>query len=102
MTDREDQDRITRMTERIRQAILAYKADRLPIDRLSWELKSAIAALEEVADGHWIEKVRTMRNNIEVINATHIEGRQRSLFPEQRRELLGVLGELLAALGDYE
>ena len=92
---------IRRVVNGMKESISAFEADRLSIDRLVWELKSRIAALQEVADPEWVEELRAMRNQLEVVNAFFIESGRKTLTSEERREVNDILGELKSALVTY-
>jgi hypothetical protein len=91
-------ERVRVLATEMRDAIDSFQANRLPIDRLSWELKSRITALDEIADSEWVDELESVRNALEVISAVYIESGRSTLGEEERQEALDVLGELRAAL----
>ncbi len=46
---------------------------RLPLDRLVWEFKSRISALQPVADQEWVEGLRSAWWQLESVNAFWIK-----------------------------
>jgi hypothetical protein len=99
MTDYEDQSHD--LIAHVRASIDAFDGSRLSIGRLSTDLRSQLAALESVADSRWVEELRAMRNQIEVVNAFLIESGRSSLNEDERREVEDILGVLRAALVAY-
>lgn len=85
----------------MREAIQAFEAGRSPIDRLAWELKSQISALEEIADREWVDELRSIRNQLEIVSAFYFESGRSSMRDDERRDADDVLGELWAALVAY-
>jgi hypothetical protein len=79
-------------------AAQAFEDGGLPIDKLSWELKSRIAALSHIANAEWVEHIRTMRNQIDLVNAVHLDSGLSALTPDERREVSEVLHDLRNAL----
>lgn len=91
----------TTLVEGMRDAIISFQASRVPLDRLTRDLKSRIAALRGVADDDWVDELKAMWNQLEVVNAFFIESGRDSLTPEERQEVDDVLGELTATLVRY-
>jgi hypothetical protein len=89
------------LVQGMRDAIDDFEHQRLNIDRLAWELKSRIAALREVADEAWVDELKAIWNQLEVINAFFVESDRKSLTDDERRDAEEVLGELWAALVAY-
>jgi hypothetical protein len=89
------------LVQGMRDAIDDFEHQRLSIDRLAWELKSRIAALREVADEAWVDELKAIWNQLEVINAFFVESDRKSLTDDERRDAEEVLGELWAALVAY-
>lgn len=89
------------LVEGMRVAARSFTAGQLHIDRLAWELRSRIAALREVADEAWVEELKAIWNQLEVINAFFIESGRDQLNAEERKEVDEVLDELRAALVAY-
>lgn len=99
MTDSDD--RVLALVEDMRKAIVRFEAGDLSIHQLSWDLKSRVTALEDVADRQWVEQLRTMRNDIEVINAVVIASGRSALTDTERREARDILEGLKVALADH-
>ncbi|HCO03496.1 MAG TPA: hypothetical protein DIT48_09095 [Actinobacteria bacterium] len=99
MTDVGEQARW--LVEGMRKAVEAFEADHLSINSLVWALTSRIGALGHIADAEWVEELRSMRNQLEVVNAFFIESGRTSLNDKERREVGDTLGELRAALVAY-
>jgi hypothetical protein len=99
VTDVDDQ--VRGLVEGMRESIEAFDVDRLPIDRLVWELKSRLAALQQIADTKWVEELSSIRNQLEVVSAFFIESGRSSLSEEEHREVGDILAELRAALIPY-
>lgn len=99
MTDVSDQ--ALALVDGMRTVIEAFEADRCSIDRLAWELKSRLAALDQVADPQWVDELRSTRNQLEVVSAFFIESGRSALGDDERREVDDILGELRAALLAY-
>lgn len=89
---------ISALVEEMLNAITRFERDDLPLARLSWELKSRVAALEGSADPVWVEQLRAKRNEIEVISAVSIESDRDAMSDVQREEAFGILEELRAML----
>ena len=94
-------ERAVELVSGMRDLIAAFEAGRLPVDRLSWELKSRIAALDDLADREWVDELRAIRNQIEVVNAFHIESGRSALTADERRDLEAAIGEMKVALTAY-
>ena len=76
----------------------AFEDGELPVDRLSSDLKGIIAALSHIADLEWVERIRTMRNQIELINAIYLNSGRSALTPIERQEVKESLSDLREAL----
>jgi hypothetical protein len=92
---------ISTLTGRMQASIQAFHEGLLTIDRLAWELKSAIAALRGVADESWVDELKAIWNQLEVINAFFIESGREALSAEERKEAAEVLEELRTAIIVY-
>lgn len=92
---------LTRAVAGIRNAIAAFRDDRLPVDRLSWELKNHLSQLDGVADEAWVDELRGFRNQVEYVSAFWIESGREQLTDEERRDVELTLSELEAALTVY-
>jgi hypothetical protein len=91
-------DQVLALVEDMRKAVVRFEAGDLSIHRLSWDLKSRVAALDGIADLQWVEQLRTMRNEIELINAVSIESGRSALTDTERREACDILKGLKVAL----
>lgn len=85
----------------MRQTIVAYRENRIRLDRLVRELTSRISALESVSDSEWVEELRTFRNNLEYVNAFWIDSGRSALTEQESQAVDEVLGELEAMLIEY-
>ena len=63
------------------------RTGRLPLDRLVWELKTRITALQGVADQEWVEEVRSAWWQLESVNARWIESGRNELSKNELREV---------------
>jgi hypothetical protein len=86
------------LTQRIVLDAKAFREGRLTIQGLSEDLRISIAALGQFADENWVEELRTLRNQIEYINALFVDSGRADLTDEERREVDQTLDELLAEL----
>ena len=98
---REIPEQLVVLVKGMRDAIRDFEEERLNIDRLAWELKSRIAALRYVADQAWADELKGIWNQLEMINAFHIESGKRNLDPKERKEVEEVLDAFRAALLAY-
>jgi hypothetical protein len=98
----ESAERVVALVEGMRHAIEAFEAGRLTIDRLSWELKSRLAALDEIADPAWVEELRSIRNQLEVVSAFFIESGRSTLTDEERAEVESAVHNIQVALGHVD
>ena len=69
------------------QALDLFSAGAISSDRLSWCLKSGISALGLLDDSEWVEELRTVRNDIEYVNAFFIESGRELLGDNERQEI---------------
>ncbi len=92
---------VAELVDGMRQAIRDFEEGRLSIDRLAWQLKSRIAALRQVTDEAWVDELKAIWNQLELINALFIESKREVLNPDERSAAVEVLNELLAALAIY-
>lgn len=97
----ETTEQVRALVEGMREATDSYRAGRLPLDRLVWELKSRIAALQSVADQEWVEELRSAWWQLESVNAFWIESGRAELTEDERREVDEGLDELLPMLVEY-
>jgi len=91
-------DQVSALVADMLNAITRFESDDLAIGRLSWELKSRLAALGGIADRQWVERLRTMRNQIDLIHAVFSESGRATLSDAERQEVRDILDELKAAL----
>lgn len=94
-------EQVRALVEGMREAAGSYRDRRLPLDRLVWELKSRIAALQGVADPEWVEELRSAWWQLESVNAFWIESGRAELTGDERREVDEGLEELLPMLVEY-
>lgn len=85
----------------MRTAIVAFKENELSFNRLVRELKSRISALWDVADDEWVSELKSIWNQLEVVNAFFIESGRSQLSLEEHTEAEDILEELQAALTEY-
>lgn len=97
----ESSEQLRALAEGMREAARSYRAGRLPLDRLVWELKSRISALQGVADQEWVEELRSVWWQLETVNAFWIESGRAELSEDERREVDEALDELLPMLVAY-
>ncbi len=97
----ETTEQLHALLDGMREAAEAYEAGRLPLDRLVWELKSRISALQGVADQEWVEELRSKWWQLESINAFWIESGRAELTEDERREVSEALDELRPMLIEY-
>lgn len=97
----EQAEQVRALVEGMREAASSYRDGRLPLDRLVWELKSRIAALQSVADQQWVEELRSAWWQLEYVNAFWIESGRAELSEDERREVDEGLDELLPMLVEY-
>ena len=81
--------------------VSSYRAGRLPLNRLVWELKSRISALQGVADTEWVEELRSAWLQLEYVNAFWIESGRTEMTEDEKREVDEGLDELLPMLVEY-
>jgi hypothetical protein len=79
-------------------AISRFERKELPIDGLFSDLRIQIAALAELVDRDWVEKIREMRNDIEVVNATFLNSGRETLTLAERDEAQKTIDTPNAAL----
>jgi hypothetical protein len=89
------------LTTGMLSSIQAFHDGQLTIDRLAWKLKSAIAALREVANEAWVDELKAIWNQLEVINAFFIESGRETLDADERKDADEVLEELRNAITAY-
>jgi len=97
----EPNEQVSALVEGMREAAASYREDRLPLDRLVWELKSRIAALQGVADQEWVEELRSAWWQLESVNAFWIESGRPELTDDELREVNEGLDVLLPMLVEY-
>lgn len=97
----EPNEQVRALVDGMREAAASYRNGRLPLDRLVWELKSRIAALQGVADQEWVEELRSAWWQLESVNAFWIESGRAELTEEERREVDEGLDEFLPMLVEY-
>ena len=89
---------VTELVAGMRHWCDAYETDGLALDRLSWELKSRIAALRQVANEEWVDELKAIWNELEVVNAFYIESGRATLNSSELQEIREILKELRTAL----
>jgi hypothetical protein len=99
MTDVAEQMRS--LIQGMREAVRSFRAGKLTLDRLVWELKSRISALQEVASEDWVEELRSAWGQLEYVNAFWIDSGRTDLNPEERNEVEGSLDEIISMLQEY-
>lgn len=97
----EPTEQVRALVEGMRKAADSYRDGRLALDRLVWELKSRISALQGVADQEWVEELRSAWWQLESVNAFWIESGRPELTEDERREVDEGLDELLPMLVEY-
>ena len=97
----ESSSQLSLLIEGMEAAIAAFRENQLSIDRLAWELKSRIAALREVTNDEWVNELKSIWNQLEVVNAFFIKSGRGQLNLEEREEAEDIIGDLEAALGDW-
>lgn len=97
----ETTEQLRTLVDGMREAAGAYEAGRLPLDRLVWELKSRISALQGVAEQDWVEELRSRWWQLEYVNAFWIESGRTDLTEDERREVNEALDELRPMLIEY-
>ncbi len=97
----ESADQVQSLVEGMRAVARSYRDGRLPLDRLVWELKSRISALQGVADPEWVEELRSAWWQLEYVNASWIESGRVELTDEEREQVAEGLDELLPMLVRY-
>lgn len=97
----EQDTQVVTLVKGMQVAIQDFEAGRLSIDRLAWELKSRIAALHQAADPTWAEELKSIWNQLEMVNAFFIDSGREALTGDELREVREVLAELGSALVAY-
>jgi|SRR5919109_4914834 hypothetical protein len=97
----ESRDHVRSLVEGMREMVSSYRAGRLPLNRLVWELKSRISALQGVADTEWVEELRSAWLQLEYVNAFWIESGRTEMTEDEKREVDEGLDELLPMLVEY-
>jgi hypothetical protein len=82
-------------------SILAFEKGELSIDRLAWELKSRISALRDTTDIAWVDELKEIWNQLEVVNAFFIESGREDLNADEKKEIREILDELSVAIARY-
>jgi hypothetical protein len=99
MTDVSEQ--LRSLVDGMRKAVGSYRAGALSLDRLVWELKSRIGALQPVADREWVEELRSAWWQLEYVNAFWIESGRSDLTDEERRNVDEALDAFVPMLDEY-
>src|SRR5881296_2546198 len=94
-------EQVRLLLEGMRGAMDRYRAGGLTLDRLAWELKSRISALNGGSDQAWVEELRSAWNQIEYVNAFWIESGRESLTGDERKSVDEALVELSVMLLEY-
>lgn len=94
-------DQVQDLVDGMRAAADRYEEGGLPLERLVWELKSRIAALEGVADREWVEELRSAWWQLEYVNAFWIESGRPDLTDGERQEVSEAIAELRPMLAAY-
>lgn len=97
----ESPEHLQTLAEGMREAVSSYRTGRLSLDRLVWELKSRISALQGFADEEWVDELRSAWWQLESVNAFWIESGRPELSQDERREVDDALDELLPMLVAY-
>jgi hypothetical protein len=92
---------VTVLVDGMQEAIRDFEDGRLSIDRLAWQLKSRIAALRQVSDEAWVDELKAIWNQLELINALFIESKREVLSSGEQNDAAEVLNELRAALATF-
>lgn len=96
-----NQDKIHSIAMQMVEDTESFLDRRTTIDQLSYTLKARIGLLvQEGADSTWIDELRALRNEVEVVNAFHIESGRDQLTESEIRELNETLSELRSRLLD--
>jgi len=75
---------------------------KLTVDQLAYRLKARLALLADArADDAWVDELRSLRNEIEVVSAFFIESGRPELTEGEQRQLADIVGELREALVEY-
>jgi len=82
-------------------AMQDFETGRLRIDRLAWELKSRIAALHRFSDPSWAEELKSIWNQLEMVNAFFIDSGREVLTNDELKEVKEILAEFSSALSVY-
>lgn len=97
-----ENDRIRVIARQMADDVERFDGQGSALDDLSFSLKANLTSLEQAgADQAWVEELRSLRNEIEVVNAFFIESGRPRLNDEERRQLGEILGELRQALIEY-
>jgi hypothetical protein len=95
-------DRLRSITRHMVSDIDRFDGRPAALDDLSFSLKANLALLDQAgADTAWIEELRALRNQVEVVNAFFIESRRLDLTDEERREIGEILDEMRQALVEH-
>lgn len=97
----EASDQVRSLLQGMREAARAYDIGDLPLDRLVWELKSRISAMEGLVDPEWVEELRSTWGQLEYLNAFWIENGRLTLDAGERRDVSEALEGLLSMLVEY-
>src|SRR5438034_4193487 len=85
----------------MQEAILGFEEGRASLSGLSTRLHGLISALDAVADHEWVEELRSMRNQLEFVNAVFIDSGRGELTDQERQAIEDTLGELRGSLIVY-
>ena len=89
------------LAEEMRASVTSFEAGTLRLDRLAWELKSRIAVLGDIGDAAWADELKSIWNQLELINAVVLDSGRASPSENERKEVHEILGELVTALTPY-
>lgn len=94
-------DKASPLVRGMQESILAFERGGIGIDRLTWDLKSRISALRSVTNDAWADELKSIWNQLEVVNAFFIDSGRRTLSANEETEVREILDELSAAIARY-
>jgi hypothetical protein len=92
---------VSALAAEMRSAMASFENGSLRLERLAWELKSRIAVLRDIGDPTWADELKSIWNQLEVVNAVFLDSGRATLSDEESQEVHEILAELLAALTPY-
>lgn len=84
----------------IRNAIRSYEEGKLGLQRLIWSIEERLSILEDGADPAWVDRIRTLSNDLEYVNAFFIESGRAVLEEDERRDVGQTVDRLKELIGD--